>query len=228
MQIETVVAPLLGALCHVLAEPDGRCVVVDPGAGVVDDVAALVRRAGWTPVAVLLTHGHVDHTWDAAAVGDRFGVPVHVHEGDAYRLADPVGSLGPLGHQLAAMTGLDAPPAPADVRTFDAAAGHETPLALGDDDAVQVTALHSPGHTQGSTVYLVRDAAGSPVALTGDVLFAGSIGRTDLPGGDDAAMGRTLARLTTLDPATRVLPGHGPTSTVAAELAGNPYLRPHR
>lgn len=229
MQIETVVAPLLGALCHVLAEQDGRCVVVDPGAGVADDVAALVGRAGWTPVAVLLTHGHVDHTWDAAALGDRFGVPVHVHEGDAYRLADPVGSLGPLGHQLAAMTGLAAPPAPADVRTFAAAAGAETPVVLGDGGAtVELTAVHSPGHTQGSTVYLVRDAAGSPVALTGDVLFAGSIGRTDLPGGDDVAMGRTLARLTRLDPATRVLPGHGPTSTVAAELASNPYLRAHR
>lgn len=229
MRIRTVVAPLLGALCHVVAQDDGRCLVVDPGAGVLDDVAALVAAEGWVPVGVLLTHGHLDHTWDAAAVSDRFGTSVHVHAGDAYRLADPVGSLGPLGHQLAAMTGLAAPPAPRAVRTFEAPAGTPVHLAVGESGAaVELRALHSPGHTQGSTVYLTTGEGGEPVALTGDVLFAGSIGRTDLPGGDDAAMARTLATLARLDPATRVLPGHGPASTVGAELARNPYLRDHR
>ncbi len=227
MRIRTVVAPLLGALCHVVADADGRCVVVDPGSGVVDEVGRVVEQAGWTPVAVLITHGHVDHTWDAAAVGDRFGIPVHVHTADAYRLEDPVGSLGPLGHQLLAMSGAAAPEAPGDVRPFDAPPGTVTRLALGDG-VLEVDALHSPGHTQGSTVYLLVDDDGTPAALTGDVLFAGSIGRTDLPGGDDAAMARTLTRLAALEPRTRVLPGHGPTSTIAAELATNPYLRAAR
>lgn len=228
MLVRTIVSPLLGAACHVLADAAGRCVVVDPGAGVADDVAALTETEGWTAVAVLVTHGHVDHTWDAATLCERLGVPVHVHAGDAYRLADPVGTLGPLGHQLVAMAGVTPPPEPADVRPFDSPAGEVVPLALGGPDGVVLDVLHSPGHTQGSTVYLLADDAGVPVALTGDVLFAGSIGRTDLPGGDDAAMARTLARLARLAPQTRVLPGHGPTSTVGAELAGNPFLRPLR
>ncbi|WP_199424086.1 MBL fold metallo-hydrolase [Actinotalea solisilvae] len=228
MRIRTLVAPLLGALCHVVADDAGRCVVVDPGAGVADEVVALLARESWTAVAVLLTHGHVDHTWDAAALCAQLGVPVHVHSADGYRLADPVGSLGPLGQQLVALTGGTPPPAPEDTRTFDPPTGEVTALELGGPGGVVVGALHSPGHTQGSTVYLVRDDDGGPAALTGDVLFAGSIGRTDLPGGDDAAMARTLARLARLDPATRVLPGHGPTSTVAAELATNPFLRAAR
>ncbi|WP_182111210.1 MULTISPECIES: MBL fold metallo-hydrolase [unclassified Actinotalea] len=224
MILRTLVAPLLGACCHVLVDDD-RCVVVDPGAGVADDVVALVEREGWRPAGVLLTHGHVDHTWDAAQLGERLGVAVHVHVEDAYRLEDPFGSLGPLGDQLAALAG-GAPPAPRDVVTFAADPGEPVPLVVGRGDAaVELRALHSPGHTQGSTVYLVTGDDGVPAALTGDVLFAGTMGRTDLPGGDGDAMARTLSRLARLDPATVIHPGHGGTSTIAVELATNPYLR---
>ena len=225
MPIRTVVSPLLGAACHVVADDAGRCVVVDPGWGVTAAVAKVVAAEGWRPVAVLLTHGHVDHTWSAGGVADALGVAVHVHAEDAYRLADPVGSLGPLGAQLAAMVPEVAPPAPPSrVATFTCPGG----AAVLDLGGAAVTALHLPGHTQGSTTYVVHDADG-PIACTGDVLFAGTIGRTDLPGGDDAAMARSLRALVAhgaaLGPGTRVLPGHGPATTVGAETATNPWLR---
>lgn len=220
--IRTLAAPLLGASCHVVPDGDG-CVVVDPGGGVADQVRAAVASADLTPHAILLTHGHLDHTWSAAELADEWAVPVLVHEDDAYRLADPVGSLGPLGTQLAAMAGLPAgPPAPARLETFRA--DPEVPgVVVG-----QVRALHAPGHTEGSTVYLVDGAGGEAVALTGDVLFAGTIGRCDLPGGDERAMAATLRRLARLDVATRVLPGHGPWTTIGDELAHNPYLAASR
>ena len=218
MLIRTVAAPLLGTNCHVVPDGDG-CVVVDPGAGVAAKVREAVAAAGLVPRAILLTHGHLDHTWDAAELSEAWGVPVLVHEDDAYRLTDAVGSLGPLGAQLAAMAGSpDGPAVPARVETFRA--GREVPgVVVG-----QVRALHAAGHTEGSTVYLVGDAGDEAVALTGDVLFAGTIGRCDLPGGDDAAMAVTLRRLAGLDPTTRVLPGHGRSTTIGDELATNPYL----
>jgi len=223
VQIVTVVAPLLGANCYLVHDEQGRCVVVDPGAGVLEEVVTRVQDGGLRPLGVLLTHGHVDHTWSAGPLAQLWGVAVHVHAADAYRLTDPFGTLGPLGPQLeqmAAAAGLHHA-APTDVRTFDGA----TPTLdlAGDEPAFAVTARHAPGHTEGSTVYLVDD--GGPVALTGDVLFAGTIGRTDLPGGDGALMTATLADLATLDPTTRVLPGHGPSSSIAAELAANPFLQ---
>lgn len=218
MLIRTVAAPLLGTNCHVVPDGDG-CVVVDPGGGAAAQVRELVASTGLTPHAVLLTHGHLDHSWSAAELSEEWGVPVLVHEDDAYRLADPVGSLGPLGTQLAAMAGRpDGPPVPARVETFRVD-GEVPGVVVG-----QVRALHAPGHTQGSTVYLVGGSGADGVALTGDVLFAGTIGRCDLPGGDERAMTATLRRLARLDAGTRVLPGHGPATTIGDELSTNPFL----
>ncbi|WP_258723204.1 MBL fold metallo-hydrolase [Cellulomonas sp. NS3] len=240
MQILTVVAPVFGTNCYVVVGDDGTCVVVDAGAGVAGPVRDAVVGRGLRCVAVLATHGHVDHTWDAAELSEEFDVPVHVHAADAYRLDDPFGTLGlgashdpggPLAQALAA-TGArpESYRRPARVETFGGAAGEggrsaDVVLALG---GVRVVARHAPGHTQGSTLYLlgaVPEGGGELVALTGDVLFAGTIGRTDLPGGDDAVMAATLRDVVAaLPPHTVVLPGHGPSSRVAAELARNPYL----
>lgn len=228
-------SPLLGASCYVLADDEGRCVVVDPGALVADGVLTAIREDGLTATGVLVTHGHVDHTWDAGRLAETLDVPVHVHVADLPRFADPFGTLGPLGAELermAASAGQTWSP-PRDLRPFG---GPDTPQgpdgadapALLDIGGLTLRALHAPGHTQGSTVFIAgRGPKGSPgsLALTGDVLFAGTIGRTDLPGGDDAAMSRTLARLAALDPSTLLLPGHGPSSDLASELRSNPYLR---
>jgi hydroxyacylglutathione hydrolase len=231
MQVITVVSPVFGARCSVLVHDDGTCVVIDAGADVTDRVLGLVAERGLRPAAVLATHGHVDHTWDAGRLSAALDVPVVLHAADAYRLEDPFGTLGlgepthdpsgPLAQALAAV-GVD--PAgyvpPRRVETFGAADDErsgDTVLTLG---GLEIVARHAPGHTEGSTLYLVDG-----VAFTGDVLFAGTIGRTDLPGGDGATMARTLREVVgTLPAATVVVPGHGPTSDMAAELARNPYL----
>jgi hydroxyacylglutathione hydrolase len=256
MRILTVVAPVFGTNCYLLVADDGvACVVVDAGGGVADAVGAVVAREGLRPVAVLATHGHVDHTWDAATLCDRYDVDLHLHAADAYRLTDPFGTLGVLGagvHDAGplaqALTAVGMPPAsyrpPARVRTF---AADDDPVDLDLSGArfggEPLRARHAPGHTEGAVLYLAAappdDAGGLPdspspqallagttaTALTGDVLFAGTIGRTDLPGGDWPTMLDTLRhRVATLDPATLVLPGHGPATRVDLELRGNRYL----
>lgn len=224
MLIRTLVAPLLGAACHVLVAGDGRCVVVDPGGGVTAELVDLLTANDWTPVALLATHGHVDHTWDSAALCERYGVRLHLHVADEHRVHDPFGTLGLLGAQLAAL-GPDARPGVPPTEPFEAPAGVPTHVVLGGPGGLAVQALHVPGHTEGSTTYLVAGADGGPAALTGDVLFAGTVGRTDLPGGDQAAMAASLRRLAALPPDTVVLPGHGPATTIGDELRVNPYLR---
>ncbi|MFE5337082.1 MBL fold metallo-hydrolase [Isoptericola sp. NPDC056573] len=239
MQILVVVAPVFATnCCVVVAGADGRdadCVVVDAGAGVAPEVERLVAERGLVPRAVVATHGHVDHTWDAAALCERYDVPLRIHPADAYRLADPFGTLGlaavrdggdpgvsgALAQALAA-TGRRPEDyrAPVAVEPLDVGPGGEGALVAG---AVRLRTLHAPGHTEGSTL-LVAEEAG--VVLAGDVLFAGGVGRTDLPGGDAATMARTLRDVVgRLDPGLGVVPGHGPTTTVDRELATNPYLR---
>jgi len=251
VQILLVVAPVFATnCCVVVAGPDGRdadCVIVDAGAGVAPEVERLVAERDLVPRAVVATHGHVDHTWDAAALCARYDVPFRIHLADVYRLADPFGTLGLAAGsdggdpgvsgalaQALAGTGRRAEHyrAPAVVEPLDAGADGAGELVAG---AVRLRALHAPGHTEGSTLLLVqgppdvaKEHTGDGVVLAGDVLFAGGIGRTDLPGGDAATMARTLRDVVgALDPGLGVVPGHGPTTTVGRELATNPYLRPH-
>jgi hydroxyacylglutathione hydrolase len=238
MEVFSVVSSVFGARCTVVVADDRSCFVVDPGVGVADAVVGYVRENHLTPVAVLATHGHVDHTWDAAAVCGQLAVPLRLHVADAYRLRDPFGTLGALGSAAhdpsgplaqavaAAGVGPGSYREPTDVQPFGTRDGRDgrdedVDLPLG---GVHVVARHAPGHTEGSTLYLLA-IDGEAVAFTGDVLFAGTIGRTDLPGGDGEVMATSLREVVaTLPPATVVVPGHGPTSDVATELARNPYL----
>lgn len=235
VELIEVLSPLLGARCTVVVADDGSCVVVDAGALVSDTVTAAVRERGLRPQAVLATHGHADHTWDAGRLAARFGVPVVLHAADAYRLEDPWGTLGALGRAVGAADGplaaelrrLGADPAdwapPAEVVLLDGDAAGDAALELG---GVTLHVRHAPGHTEGSVLYVLDPEGDRPVALTGDVLFAGTVGRTDLPGGDAAAMRRTLRNVVcTLPPQTVLLPGHGPATDLATELDRNPYLR---
>jgi glyoxylase-like metal-dependent hydrolase (beta-lactamase superfamily II) len=199
----------------VAAGPGEPCIIVDPGQESIDGVHDIIREHRLAPAAVLLTHGHIDHIWSVAPLSSEFGIPAMIHSADRHRLADPAGTtLLASREQLLSMTknSLELTE-PQDVRVVE------------DDDVLELVGMrfrvrHAPGHTEGSVVFEIED-----VMLSGDVLFAGAIGRTDLPGGDHAAMLDSLRRVILSAPDdTTVLPGHGPQTTIATERATNPYL----
>ncbi|MCO1653432.1 MBL fold metallo-hydrolase [Pseudonocardia humida] len=204
--------------CYVVAPAaGGACIVVDPGQDAVEPLEELLVEHRLTPVAVLLTHGHFDHTFSVAPVCDGHDVPAWIHPGDREMLADPMKGLSA---QATAMFGgrLELRE-PREVRHLDDGAALE--LA-----GLSFTVDHTPGHTPGSAVFRTPTEEGVEVLLAGDTLFAGSIGRTDLPGGDFAQMQASLRdKLLVLDDSTLVLPGHGPTTTVGRERASNPFLQ---
>jgi hydroxyacylglutathione hydrolase len=219
---------VFGTNCYVVAPgPGEQCVVVDPGIGVMSDLDAVLTEHRLHPAAVLITHGHLDHTFSVAPVCQARGVTAYIHPDDRELLADPGKGLSD-GSALLAGTGLSYSE-PDDV------------AELPDGGPITVAGLeirvdHAPGHTPGSVLFrLAGDAVlaeriGLPeiaeVCLSGDVLFAGSIGRTDLPGGSMETMLVSLRdKVLPLDDATLVLPGHGPATTIGRERAGNPYLR---
>jgi hydroxyacylglutathione hydrolase len=212
-----------GTNCYVIAPAAGeRCVVLDPGQDAVDGVAEILREHRLRPAAVVLTHGHIDHMWSVVPVCGSYDVPAFIHPADRFMLADPLKGVSP---QLAAMVGDATFTEPDEVREL--ADGGALGLAgvLGFDLVVD----HAPGHTKGSVTFTLPrlDDAGDPdVMFSGDLLFAGSIGRSDLPGGDPAELNVSLARVVLPRPDdTVVLPGHGGRTTIGRERASNPYLR---
>jgi glyoxylase-like metal-dependent hydrolase (beta-lactamase superfamily II) len=214
-------ADAFGTNCYVVATAPGeQCVVVDPGIGVVDRLDALLAEHRLHPAAVLLTHGHLDHTFSVAPVCGARGITAYVHPADREMLADPGKALS---MDPAELFGGGLPyTEPDDVAELtDGAAITLAGLA--------VTVDHAPGHTGGSVLFRLP-GAGSPweaeqICLSGDVLFAGSIGRTDLPGGSMPRMLTSLReKVLPLADDTVVLPGHGPATTIGRERATNPYL----
>lgn len=202
------------------AEGTGRCVVIDPGVLAFDPVKQLVAAESLTVEGVLLTHGHIDHVACAADVADHFDVPAWLHRDDEELLSDP----GPgLQEVLAAHPelGVDLRP-PADLRLL---VGGETINAAGLEFQVE----HAPGHRPGCVMFRVPRPIGddtTETVFTGDVIFAGSIGRTDLPGGNHTAMVDTLRNVVLrLPDSAALLPGHGGPSEMVAERASNPYLQ---
>jgi glyoxylase-like metal-dependent hydrolase (beta-lactamase superfamily II) len=208
-------AGAFAANCYLVAPAPGEeCVIIDPGQDAQRGIEELLDRYRLKPIAVLLTHGHVDHMWSVAPVCGAKGIPAYIHPDDRELLADPGKGMSLLAKQqfMGGMTFAE----PDDVRQ------------LSDGDVITLAGLdfsigHVPGHTRGSVTFRsVQDDLDA--LLTGDLLFAGSIGRTDLPGGDHAAMLKSLARTLTLPDETVVLPGHGPTTTIGDERSSNPFL----
>jgi glyoxylase-like metal-dependent hydrolase (beta-lactamase superfamily II) len=224
--IEGFPAQVAGTNCFVIAAgPGEQCVIVDPGVGVTGQLDEVISENRLHPVAVLLTHGHLDHTFSVLPVCQARDVPAYIHTEDRFALADPWTTLGLRpGEPIFGATGLTFAE-PDDVREL--ADGTRLQLA-GLDLAVR----HAPGHTRGSVVFSLDVASEDPAAelsevlFSGDVLFAGSIGRVDLPGGSMADMTQSL-RSVILPMADEVIvcPGHGPQTTIGRERLTNPFLR---
>jgi hydroxyacylglutathione hydrolase len=189
------VAPYDNGL-YVIADERGDAVLIDPSMGETEALAT-IRDHGLRVLEILNTHGHPDHVFANTALKTETRARLAIHEADAYRL-DP---------RAAPPSILEYPASVAD-DTFA-----EGPLPYLRD--LELRALHTPGHTEGSTCFHFP-AAG--LLFSGDLLFAGNVGRVDLPGGDARQMEASLARVAELPPETRVYPGHGPATTIGAEL----------
>jgi len=212
--IDSFAAPMFATNCWVLAtEPGSECVVIDPGMPDVSlQLEAMLQQHNLKPVAVIATHGHLDHTFSIQPIADGYAIPTYIHSEDRAYLSSPEKLLG--AEFAATVSAMDFSE-PAEVRE------------LRNGEVVELVgltfkAIHAPGHTRGSLMFEVSDQ----VLVSGDVLFAGSIGRTDLPTGSAKEMEETLRKkVIPLSDHLQVLPGHGSRTTMAYERKTNPYLK---
>jgi hydroxyacylglutathione hydrolase len=209
-----------GTNCYVVATgPGTECVVVDPGKDAAPGVDELVREHHLKPVSVLVSHGHVDHMWCVAPVSGTYDATAYIHPRDRHLLSDPMAGIST---ETASMLlgGRYEFAEPDDV------------VELADRQTLELAGLsfvvdHTPGHTEGSVTFRTpyADQGISELMFSGDLLFAGSIGRTDLPGGDHPTMLRSLRdKVLPLADDIVVLPGHGEQTSIGRERATNPYL----
>jgi len=218
---------LWGENCWLVAAgPGAPAVAIDPGLGAAAAIDRLCQQQGLELVGVLASHGHLDHVADAARLADRWRAPLWIHPADRGLLTDPAAGLDQSLQGLAEQLGGGGWHEPRQVEEL--ADGQVVELA-----GLSFTVLHAPGHRPGCVIFRLP-AEAKTLAFTGDVLFAGSIGRTDLPGGSMPEMRQSLRHVVLgadaqgrlhLPDDVVVLPGHGPQTTMAQERAFNPYLQ---
>jgi hydroxyacylglutathione hydrolase len=223
-------AGAFAANCYLLADgPGAECLIIDPGQDAEQGIEEVIARHRLRPVAVLATHGHIDHVWSVAPVCGARGIPAYIHAADRPLLSDPAKglSLGPAQQLFGGLQFTE----PDDV------------LELTDGMALELAGItlivdHAPGHTPGSVAFHLpggdslggqppgtQSGSDTGTLFTGDLLFAGSIGRTDLPGGDYETILASLAKVCLpLPDETVVLAGHGPQTTIGTERSHNPFL----
>ena len=198
MTIQVIQVPPIGTNCYLLKDDEtGKGAVIDPGGDGVS-ISSAVAQMGMTPVAILLTHGHYDHTGAVTELLREYpGLPVYLNPGDAAMMKDPANLIPDIGPTVAYGEGDQVPVGNLTVQVY-----------------------HTPGHTPGSVTLEVEN-----VLFTGDTLFQGSCGRTDLPGGDPMEMLASLRRLGRLEGDYTVYPGHMDSTTLAREKQYNPFIR---
>ena len=205
--------PLETCCAVVHDDAEKACAIIDPGCcspGETDGLLGFLEAEGLVPEKILLTHGHFDHSFGAAAIAVRLGIKVLMHPADRKVL-----EKGELFSGVFGMDGYNGRFPTEDIADGDL-------VKIGNN--LEFKVIHVPGHTPGSVCFLHME---SKTMFGGDTLFAGSIGRTDLPGGDyDALMESIFGKLLTLDPAIMVIPGHGPDTTIGREALYNPFLEP--
>ena len=222
MLVEVVVAPYFETNCWILAVgPHSEAIIIDPGIGAVpsmpERIKAVLANHKLKPIATILTHGHLDHTFSVKPLADGYSIPALIHPQDRILLSQPGRALTPGGEseKLMASFGVSEFKEPESVR--EVIDGERFSIA-----GLDLVVRHAPGHTKGSIVVDVN----SEILLSGDVLFAGSIGRTDLPTGSASSMVTTLKeKILPLSDEVIVLPGHGRQTTIGRERRSNPYLQ---
>jgi glyoxylase-like metal-dependent hydrolase (beta-lactamase superfamily II) len=215
MFVESFPAPMYATNCWIIATGIGQeCIIVDPGMpDISHEIEAIVSANKLKPVASLLTHGHLDHTFSIKPLADGYGITAYIHSEDRKAIAHPEILHGSqfIDDFISDSEFLE-PKSVENLKNGDAL----------DFVGLRIKAIHAPGHTPGSLMFVVNDE----LLISGDVLFAGSIGRTDTPLGSMDAMQKTLkTKVLPLDDSLRVLPGHGPETSIKFERANNPYLK---
>ena len=232
MRLHVITSRVFAANCVVIvAQHSDRALVVDPSAGIRKEIRTVLEAEGASVAGVLATHGHPDHVWDCAEIASWAGevpAPVWIPGPDRYRMEDPLAHVG-MPAPLELCTWRE----PSDLRDFPAGSVELV-------EGLWMKMVPAPGHTEGSSVFIghcdfevlakgrviASSRVPAPWALAGDVIFAGSVGRTDLPGGDEYQMRHSLRTLSNaLDPETLLIPGHGPLTSLAREIETTPYLR---
>ena len=221
MLIDRVIAPYFETNCWILALGTGQeCIIVDPGMAkpnLVKEIEEKVSDLNLKPVAVLITHGHLDHTFSVLPLTKQVPMRTFITGADRVLLTDPMGALdrGGVSEQFLKAFGMEKFKEPDEVVELEDFLTFEVA-------GMQITSIFAPGHTKGSVIFTVDDQQ----LISGDVLFAGSIGRTDLPTGSANEMRKTLRdRILTLPDGLNVLPGHGGQTTIGTERVRNPYLQ---
>ena len=221
MLIDRVIAPYFETNCWILASKIGQeCIIVDPGMArpnLVNEIVTKVSEHNLKPIAVLITHGHLDHMFSVLPLTAQVAMRTFITAADRFLLTDHMGALDRNGisQQFLDAFGIEKLKEPDEIVELE---DFETFELAG----MQITSIFAPGHTKGSVIFTVDDQQ----LISGDVLFAGSIGRTDLPTGSASQMRNTLRdRILTLPDGLNVLPGHGGQTTIGIERVRNPYLQ---
>jgi hydroxyacylglutathione hydrolase len=219
--IDRVIAPYFETNCWILAVGTGNeCIIVDPGMAkpnLVNEIEQKVSDLKLKPVAVFITHGHLDHTFSVLPLTKQVPMRTFVTGDDRFLLTDPMSALdrGGVSEQFLRAFGVEKFKEPDEIVELE-------DLSTFEVAGMKITSIFAPGHTKGSVIFTVDDKQ----LISGDVLFAGSIGRTDLPTGSASQMRKTLRdRILTLPDSLNVLPGHGGQTTIGTERVRNPYLQ---